>query len=49
MEINVDTPISADKFKDQQAAKYAGDVPEEEKMESKRQIESLKDEISCGE
>jgi hypothetical protein len=49
MEITNNAPITKDEFKNTQGAKYAGDVPPEEKLEKSRQIDGLKEEILSGE
>lgn len=49
MEITNNAPITKDEFKDTQAAKYAGEVPEEEKLEKSRQVDGLREEILSGE
>ncbi len=49
MEITNNAPITKADFKEEQAAKYAGDVPEEEKLEKSRQLDGLREEILSGE
>jgi len=49
MEITNNAPITKDEFKNAQATKYAGEVPEEEKLEKNRQLNGLREEIRSGE
>ncbi len=49
MEITNNAPINEADFNKSQAAKYAGNVPEEEKLEKSRQIDGLREEILSGE
>jgi hypothetical protein len=49
MEVTNKEPITQEEFKKQQAAKYAGNVPEEEKLLAAGKIDSLKQELLAEE